>query len=195
MLENLKENLETHTLDELKEIYKLPKTKLLKEIQSQGLSVLYERRTPLTNVLIPISDERLNKYGNNRTRQRTNQLMCEDFQQRNWPDCELKRCQDYSKDKDYELGSLYYKQVQLCNEINKVLKDKANNDFHIKLLNKIKEDKDYCSFIEESYYGKRPDVENTIPQLTDEIVLGYLSNKMNILSLMEIKKILKNKEV
>ena len=30
MLENLKENLETHTLDELKEIYKLPKTKLLK---------------------------------------------------------------------------------------------------------------------------------------------------------------------
>ena len=31
--------------------------------------------------------------------------------------------------------------------------------------------------------------------LTDEIVLGYLSSKMNILSLMEIKKILKNKEV
>ena len=62
MLENLKENLEAHTLDELKEIYKLPKTKLLKEIKLQGLSVLYERRTPVTNVLIPISDKRLNAY-------------------------------------------------------------------------------------------------------------------------------------
>ena len=61
MLENLKENLETHTLDELKEIYKLPKTKLLKEIESQSLSVLYERRTPLTHALIPVSDKRLNK--------------------------------------------------------------------------------------------------------------------------------------
>ena len=94
MLENLKENLETHTLDELKEIYKLPKTKLLKEIESQSLSVLYERRTPLTHALIPVSDKRLNKYGNNSKRQKVNQMMCEDFEQRNWPDCEIKRCEE-----------------------------------------------------------------------------------------------------
>lgn len=103
MLENLKENLETHTLDELKEIYKLPKTKLLKEIESQSLSVLYERRTPLTHALIPVSDKRLNKYGSNSKRQKVNQTMCEDFEQRNWPDCEIKRCEEDQKEKDYKL--------------------------------------------------------------------------------------------
>ena len=118
MLENLKENLETHTLDELKEIYKLPKTKLLKEIESQSLSVLYERRTPLTHALIPVSDKRLNKYGNNSKRQKVNQMMCEDFEQRNWPDCEIKRCEEDQKEKDYKLGYLFSKQAELYKEIN-----------------------------------------------------------------------------
>ena len=190
MLENLKENLETHTLDELKEIYKLPKTKLLKEIESQSLSVLYERRTPLTHALIPVSDKRLNKYGNNSKRQKVNQMMCEDFEQRNWPDCEIKRCEEDQKEKDYKLGYLFSKQAELYKEINKILKSKTNIDFYVSLLKKIKQDKDYCAFIEEESYGNRPQVETSTPSLTDEMILGYLSNRLNPLLLMQLTQLL-----
>ena len=190
MLENLKENLETHTLDELKEIYKLPKTKLLKEIESQSLSVLYERRTPLTHALIPVSDKRLNKYGNNSKRQKVNQMMCEDFEQRNWPDCEIKRCEEDQKEKDYKLGYLFSKQAELYKQINKILKSKTNIDFYVSLLKKIKQDKDYCAFIEEESYGSRPQVETSTPPLTDEIILGYLSNRLNPILLMQLTQLL-----
>ena len=190
MLENLKENLETHTLEELKEIYKLPKTKLLKEIESQSLSVLYERRTPLTHALIPVSDKRLNKYGDNNKRQKVNQIMCEDFEQRNWPDCEIKRCEEDQKEKDYKLGYLFSKQAELYKEINKILKSKTNIDFYVSLLKKIKQDKDYCAFIEESYYGNRPQVETSTPPLTDEMILGYLSNRLNPILLMQLTQLL-----
>lgn len=190
MLENLKENLETHTLDELKEIYKLPKTKLLKEIESQSLSVLYERRTPLTHALIPVSDKRLNKYGNNSKRQKVNEMMCEDFEQRNWPDCEIKRCEEDQKEKDYKLGYLFSKQAELYKEINKILKSKTNIDFYVSLLKKIKQDKDYCAFIEEESYGNRPQVETSTPPLTDEMILGYLSNRLNPLLLMQLTQLL-----
>ena len=190
MLENLKENLETHTLDELKEIYKLPKTKLLKEIESQSLSVLYERRTPLTHALIPVSDKRLNKYGNNSKRQKVNQMMCEDFEQRNWPDCEIKRCEEDQKEKDYKLGYLFSKQADLYKEINKILKSKTNIDFYVSLLKKIKQDKDYCAFIEEEFYGNRPQVETSTPPLTDEMILGYLSNRLNPILLMQLTQLL-----
>ena len=190
MLENLKENLETHTLDELKEIYKLPKTKLLKEIESQSLSVLYERRTPLTHALIPVSDKRLNKYGNNSKRQKVNQMMCEDFEQRNWPDCEIKRCEEDQKEKDYKLGYLFSKQAELYKEINKILKSKTNIDFYVSLLKKIKQDKDYCAFIEEESYGNRLEVETSTPPLTDEMILGYLSNRLNPILLMQLTQLL-----
>ena len=190
MLENLKENLETHTLDELKEIYKLPKTKLLKEIESQSLSVLYERRTPLTHALIPVSDKRLNKYGNNSKRQKVNQMMCEDFEQRNWPDCEIKRCEEDQKEKDYKLGYLFSKQAELYKELNKILKSKTNIDFYVSLLKKIKQDKDYCAFIEEEAYGNRPQVETSTPPLTDEMILGYLSNRLSPLLLMQLTQLL-----
>ena len=120
--------------------------------------------------------------------------MCQDSKQRNWPDCELKNYENHIKEEEYKLGRLYYEQVQLCNQINKTLKFKADCDFRITLLKKIKEDRDYCSFIEESYYGERPKHDLLTPIITDEVVLGYLSDRIDPIILTQIKELLK-KEV
>ncbi len=58
------------------------------------------------------------------------------------------------------------------------------------LPKKIKQDKDYCAFIEEESYGNRPQIETSTPPLTDEMILGYLSNRLNPLLLMQLTQVL-----
>lgn len=57
----LEHDLQEYSLDELQAKYKLSRNKLVKLIQENGLTPLYERRTPVTKGFIPVEDK-LAKY-------------------------------------------------------------------------------------------------------------------------------------
>lgn len=189
---NLKEDLEKHTLEELKQMYKLPKTKINKMIEEQGLKIKYIGRTPYTNQLIPIDDKRLAKYQNKKKRQQTNEEMTEDMKERNWPQREIDSRQKDIDEYDYKLGYLLYKINELQKQVNDIVKDKIHQSFMITICKKTLETKDWCGHFEEEAYGKRPEITKfDMSLITDEMVLGYLSNRLNPATISQLREILK----
>ena len=81
----LEKALDTMTLSEIKETYKIPKTKINTLIEEYGLTVKYCGRTPYTKALIPVSDEPLVKYQDKKKREKINTEMMVDSEERNWP--------------------------------------------------------------------------------------------------------------
>ena len=190
---NLKHDIENHTLDELKEMYKLPKTKINKMLEEQGLEIKYCGRTPYTNQLIPVSDEVLVKYSNKRKRDKTNEIMMSDMDERNWPQKEVDRRLEDIKGYDFQLGTLLMKVNELQKQINEVVKYKVNDQFMVSICKKTIETKDYCGYVEEERYGKRPEITKfDMSLINDDMVLGYLSQKLSPVSLMYLSKALKD---
>lgn len=190
---NLKHDIENHTLDELKEMYKLPKTKINKMLEEQDLEIKYCGRTPYTNQLIPVSDELLVKYSNKRKRDKTNEIMMSDMDERNWPQKEVDRRLEDIKGYDFQLGTLLMKVNELQKQINEVVKYKVNDQFMVSICKKTIETKDYCGYVEEERYGKRPEITKfDMSLINDDMVLGYLSQKLSPVSLMYLSKALKD---
>lgn len=190
---NLKHDIENHTLDELKEMYKLPKTKIKKMLEEQGLEIKYCGRTPYTNQLIPVSDEVVAKYSNKKKRDKTNEIMMSDMDERNWPQCEIDRRYKDIEHYDHRIGVLLYKINQKQKDINDLVQHKVNQQFMISIGKKTIETKDYCAYVEEERYGKRPEITKfDMSLINDDMVLGYLSQKLSPVSLMYLSKALKD---
>ena len=188
MLQNLEINLQNHTLDELKTIYKIPKSKLLTEIENAGLKVIYDRRTPYSKVLIPINDKIMNKYGNKSKRKSINKLMMSDCVNRGWPDCEIKERQELIKQHEFSLGRNYSMIAKITSQINSDIRYIKRQQFLINVLNMTVESADWCGYVEEERYGGESISDNDmlVPILNDNTVLGYLSEKLppEVLSLV-----------
>lgn len=189
---NLKQDIENHTLDELKELYKIPKTKIQKLLDEQGLEIKYCGRTPYTKQLIPISDKRLAKYQDKKKREKVNSEVMSDADERNWPQCEIDSRTEDLQEYDYLLGHLFNEVSEIQQQINDTIKKKTYQQFMISICKKLKETKDWCGYCEEEHYGKRPTITKfDVSMLTDEMVLGYLSKRLNPLVLSEIAGVLK----
>ena len=187
---NLVKDIEEHTLNELKELYKLPKTKINRMLEEQGLEIKYCGRTPYSNSLIPCNSY-LRKYQDKKKRQKTNESMCSDMEKRNWPQCEIDfRKRDFPE-QDYAMGALLYEQASIVSEINKMMKNRTRQNFLISILEKVKENKDWCGYHEEENYGTIPEPDKLEPILNDDMVLGYLSQRLDPISLLNLSQVLK----
>lgn len=188
MFENLEEKLKTSTLDELKSYYKIPKTQLLKVISERGLEVLYKRRTPVTNGLIPETDTMVAKYGKKTYRERVNKQMYNGLSERDWPNHEIKERLEYIAELDFRLGRDYAEICVITNRINSALSKKAFNKHIVDQLGLYTQTHDYCSFIEEDKYGIVPEPDLQKLGITDEFILGYLSERISPALLRNIKE-------
>ena len=189
--DTLKVDIETHTLEELKELYKLPKTKINKLLQDNNLTVKYIGRTPYTNGLIPLTTL-LAKYQKKDQRQKTNEIMYDTMDY----DKEIEVRKNIIKDFDYKLGYLLSQLNDTYAKVDNCLKGKNEQEFMVDVLNWSKETKDWCGFVEEERYGIRPEVKELkeLNQniLSDEMVLGYLSTKISPNELLKVKEALDN---
>lgn len=188
---NLKKDIKNYTLDELKDLYKIPKTKIQKMLEEQGLKIKYIGRTPYTKQLIPIEDTIIKKYQIKKTREKTNSTMLQDMEERNWPQCEIESRQKDLDNMDFKIGQLCYSLSETQKELNNIFRSKVNQQFMINMAKKVLETNDWCGFIEEERWGKRPDINKLdVSMLTDQMVLGYLTQKLNPVLLTEIAKAL-----
>lgn len=191
---NLRKDIETHTLEELKTLYGLPKTKINELLKDNNLSIKYCGRTPYTKSLIPVTDKVISKFQDNKRRMKTNKEFFSE--ETNWPESEIKTRRQDIQELDYKIGYLYAELNKNQQKINELLQRRNDQQFMVSICEKTKETKDYCGFFEEERYGKRPEIEKlNVPQLTDGVVLGYLSTKISPQSLSCLYRILTNKEV
>lgn len=187
--QDLEKDLESLTLSEITDKYKVTKTSIKQLIEQYGLKLKYENRTPYTKGLIPITD---NKYKDKKKRQQTNEIMEADFTERGWPKREIEARQKDLKELSYQMGAVLYRLQSLEKDLNNLLHRKAQQDFMISLCKKTLKTKDYCSFIEEERYGIRPEYDKfNLNMLNDEIILGYLSSKLDMFQLQTLKELLK----
>lgn len=191
----LEKALDTMTLSEIKETYKIPKTKINKLIEEYGLTVKYCGRTPYTKALIPVSDKSLVKYQDKKKREKINIEMMADSEERNWPQRDIEIRQKDIEEYDFKLGMLFSKVSDIQKEINDIIKNKNNQQFMVSIGKKTKETKDWCGYVEEERHGKRPEIKPiNVEMLTNEMVLGYLSNKLSVEVLVSLTKLLKGEE-
>ena len=191
----LEKALDTMTLSEIKETYKIQKTKINKLIEEYGLTVKYCGRTPYTKALIPVSDEPLVKYQDKKKREKINTEMMVDSEERNWPQRDIEIRQKDIEEYDFKLGMLFSKISDIQKEINDIIKNKNNQQFMVSIGKRTKETKDWCGYVEEERHGKRPEIKPiNVEMLTNEMVLGYLSNKLNVEVLVSLTKLLKDEE-
>ena len=167
--------VEQYTLDELKQQFNLPKTTLLKVLKELDL-IYYVGRTPYTKQLIPVVDD-VSKYQDKKKRQKTNDLIFSEG--RPWPDNEVEFSKQEIKNIDLTLGALYCELSQLTKRINDFMERRNEHSFTIDICEKIKEAKDYCGYVEELRFGKRPETPHIKDILNDEIVIGYLARRLS----------------
>lgn len=183
------------TLSEIKETYKIPKTKINKLIEEYGLTVKYCGRTPYTKALIPVSDKPLVKYQDKKKREKINTEMMVDSEERNWPESEIKTRRQHIQELDYKIGYLYSEINKNQQKINELLQRRNDQQFMVSIGKRTKETKDWCGYVEEERHGKRSEIKPiNVEMLTNEMVLGYLSNKLSVEVLVSLAKLLKDEE-
>ena len=193
MLKQLRENVEKYTLEELKDLYKISEDKLLKELEKANISILYKRRTPYSNSLIPISDERFVKYANKELRDKINKEIMADTTGRNWPNCEIKDRESILNKSERQAGYLYNKLNDILDQIKQTHKSISYQRFMIDVLNKTKETKDWIGFHEEESYGTYDIIEQVQKSMmTDKMVIGYLQDKLPFGLYLQVKNSLED---
>lgn len=191
----LEKALDIMTLSEIKKKYNIPKTKIDKLIKEYNLEVKYCGRTPYTNQLLPVSDKVIAKYSDKKKRQKTNEMMLSDMEERNWPQREIESRLEDIKNYDYRIGVLLSDINNIQKEINDLVRYKINQQFMISIGRKTIETKDYCGYVEEERYGKRPEITKFDTSLiTDKMVLGYLSKRLSPENLSVLATLLKNEK-
>ena len=149
-------------------------------------------KTPYTNGEIKEDNKYILKFQNKKHRDKTNNLMMKDSKERNWPQREIDSREKDLRDIDLQIGYILSQASALQNKINELLKRKTEQEFMISICKKTQETQDWCGYIEEEHYGIRPEVsEINIESINDDIVLGYLSEKVSPILLVKLSEELK----
>lgn len=149
-------------------------------------------KTPYTNGEIKEDNKYILKFQNKKHRDKTNNLMMKDHKQRQWPQCEIDSREKDLRDIDFQIGYLLSQVSSLQNRINELLKRKTEQEFMIDICKKTQETLDWCGYVEEEHYGIRPEIsEINIENINNNIVLGYLSEKISPILLRALNEELK----
>jgi len=187
LIEELKEALNNHTYDEIKEKFNLSSRALNKLIKENNLKIKYTRRTRYTNILVPV-DSPFNKYTGKKLEE-ANKFQAK-YSSNNWYKNQLKIYKSNKEEAEFRLGTCLYKQHTLNEEMNKLKQriDYYNHSF--KVLKEAQKTDDYYGFREEEdlYTSEIKPIDE---YLSDNMIIGYLTEKYGINKAIAVSNILK----
>lgn len=148
------------------------------------------RKTPYTGGIIPIKDKALEKYADSKIRKKTIDEMKPLLEN----STELEIYEKQLKEIDCKLGYLLCKISETSKQVNKLLKDRSEAMFMVDLSKRVKIEKDWVAKVEEIRYGIRPEYDEfKASMLNDDMIIGYLSNKLDCFTVATIKNIIERK--
>lgn len=183
--ENLQQDLDIMTFDEIVKKYKTTKKQMKEWIKEYNLEVKYLYRTPYTNGLIPAKSY-LTKYFKNKEKQKQYNSLQDESNIQNYLDT-LNRC---LKECEFEIGSCLCSYDSAASKLQEQTKRLANFKFLINLLEKVGKNNYFCYICEERY-GIRPDNKQfDVSLVSENILYAYISQKYGMSKMLQVKHIL-----
>ena len=183
--QNLQQDLDAMTFDEVVQKYKTTKKQMKEWIKEYNLEIKYEYRTPVTQQLIPVTAY-INKYfKNKKQREKYNSLYTqEDIQhQIDW----IKRLY---KDEEYAIGNICGQLQSLNDSLKQQVERFLFSKQQIDLLEKYGTT-DYITCVVEEKFGTRPTVDDfNEDTITDNMIYAYIEAKYGLVKMLQVQQIL-----
>ena len=188
--EHLQIDLDNMTYDEVLNKYEVSKQQLNKWIREYNLNVKYKRRTRYTNTLVPINSK-WTKYEGKKL---------EDYNKfhakanpKTYYEGQIEAYSQSKRECEVSLGCNLAKIFQLEKTNRHIERSIAEYNHMINLLKQCQKNKDYLGFLEECDLYKVPQDRPELKEiLSDDIILGYISQKHGIEAGLKVKAILNN---
>ena len=183
--QNIQQDLDVMTFDEVVKKYKTTKKQMKEWIKEYNLEIKYEYRTPITQQLIPVTAY-INKYfKNKKQREKYNSLYTqEDIQhQIDW-------IKGLYKDEEYAIGNICGQLQSLNNSLKDQVERFLFSRQQIELLEKYGTT-DYMTYVVEEKFGTRPTMEDfNQTVITDSMIYAYIEAKYGLDKMLCVQQIL-----
>lgn len=183
--QNLQQDLDAMTFDEVVQKYKTTKKQMKEWIKEYNLEIKYEYRTPVTQQLIPVTAY-INKYfKNKKQREEYNSLYTqEDIQhQIDW-------IKGLYKDEEYAIGNICGQLQSLNNSLKHQVERFLFSRQQIELLEKYGTS-DYMTYVAEEKFGTRPTIDDFDElNITDNMIYAYIEARYGFVKMLQVQQIL-----
>lgn len=186
----LQQDLNTMTYDEVMEKWHTTKRELNSWIRKYGLEVKYNRRTRYTKTLVP-ADSEWDKYTGKKL-ENYNKFHTK-ANPKTYYDGQIEAYSESKKECEINLGCNLAKMFQLEKRNRHIEQSIAEYNHMINLLKKCQKNKDYVGFLEECDLYKVPTEKVNVEEiLSDDVILGYISQKYGLETGLKVKSVLNN---
>lgn len=186
--ENLQQDLDKMTFDEVVKKYKTTKKQMKQWIKEYNLQIKYEYRTPVTQQLIPVSSYLNKLFKNKHQKEKCNSMYSKEEIQH-----QIDWIKNLYKAEEYTLGALSAQLQTTQEQIKQHMERFLFSQLQVQLLEKYGET-GYLTYLAEEQCGTRPTVEDfNETYITEDMLYGYIATKYGLSKMLYIKQILEDK--